>query len=85
MAAREAAGGGSCAVYLVNGIKLSGVLVAHDQNCLFLRNESVAGKETTSLIMKAAVSLIIPMLSDQSSGVDLNKQHGMLRGTDSRN
>jgi hypothetical protein len=35
--------------------------------------------------MKAAVSLIIPMLSDQSSGVDLNKQHGMLRGTDSRN
>jgi sRNA-binding regulator protein Hfq len=85
MAAREAAGGGSCAVYLVNGIKLSGFLVAHDQKCLFLRSESVAGKETTSLIMKAAVSMIIPMLSDQSSGVDLNKQQGMLRGTDSRN
>lgn len=51
-----------CHVYLVNGIKLTGVIVSHDENCLFMEAPKGKGSEgvskSISLSYKTAVSTI---------------------------
>jgi sRNA-binding regulator protein Hfq len=53
----------ACALYTLNGIRLEGWVVAHDDHCLFLRGAAERGTQTgiTMLIMKAAISSIVPV------------------------
>ena len=47
----------SCAnvsVFLINGIKLQGVLVSHDENVVMLKNA------VTQMVFKRAISTIVP-------------------------
>lgn len=44
-----------CSVYLVNGIKLTGSIVASDSESLLLKNEA-----QTQLLFKHAISTIMP-------------------------
>jgi len=57
-------GDATCSVYLQNGIKLDGRLVANDQHCVFLRaaSDGNAGHGWPMLIMKSAISTIVPDL-----------------------
>lgn len=48
-----------CAIYLVNGIKLTGIIESHDENCIQLILE-----RTSQLIYKHAVSTIVPQSTD---------------------
>ncbi len=44
----------STSIYLVNGIKLQGIIVAYDQDVFFLKNIS------TQMICRSAISTIAP-------------------------
>ena len=56
----------ACALYTQNGIKLEGWIVANDDHCIFLRSAADRGTRAgiTMLIMKAAVSSIVPSNGD---------------------
>ena len=57
----------ACAVFIQNGIKLEGRLVAMDENCIFLRGTSSVRAQitVTMLIMKTAISSIVPSNSER--------------------
>jgi sRNA-binding regulator protein Hfq len=54
-------GGGAAHVYTVNGIKIQGSIVGADEHCIFLRGGVDTRCIATSLIMKNAISTIIPL------------------------
>jgi host factor-I protein len=49
-------------VYLINGIKLSGVIAAHDLGMVILRDNKSMMEQ---LIYKHAISTIVPKLEDK--------------------
>lgn len=49
-------------IFLINGIKLVGVLKGHDQTCLFL-----TGRGSVQIIYKNAVSTIVPPPGDEDA------------------
>jgi sRNA-binding regulator protein Hfq len=58
----------ACAVFIQNGCRLEGRLVANDEHCLFLHSAAKVGAQVgvTILIMKAAVSSIVPVRCERS-------------------
>jgi sRNA-binding regulator protein Hfq len=55
-------GGGASQIYTITGIKLTGTVVSADDHCIFLRGGADGKGTTISLIMKNAISTIVPLV-----------------------
>jgi RNA chaperone Hfq len=60
-------GRGSVAVYLMNGVRLVGALVAHDTEAIFLRSQGDRGGETM-MIFKTAICTIVSTTAEGDRG-----------------
>jgi RNA chaperone Hfq len=57
-------------VFLINGIKLQARISAVDEHCIFLQGGADTRFASTSLIMKSAVSSVIPVPDSESRRTD---------------
>lgn len=56
-------------VYLINGIKLSGILTQIDAECILLQDTK---KTMVQLVYKHAISTIVPTKNTATSNSDIN-------------
>lgn len=65
-------------VYLINGIKLRAKITAVDEHCILLQGGVDTQFANTSLIMKSAVSSVIPVPDSEPRRTDARELQGVL-------
>jgi len=65
-------------IYLINGIKLQARISAVDEHCILLQGGVDTRFENTSLIMKSAVSSVLPVPDSESKRTDARDLQGVL-------
>jgi len=77
--AAQVACGALCDIFLINGVKLAKVvIIGHDEHCLFVRSQGDAGATAPNLIMKSAITSIVPLASARTNDVQVSALHGVL-------